>query len=594
MHSLAATDLQLLAGAALVLVGIASSLLARRFGAPLLLVFLILGMLLGVDGPGGIRFHDYRAAYLVGSLALAIILFDGGLRTRIREIRPALAPSILLASAGVLITSALTALAAMWLFDFEPLQGLLLGAIVASTDAAAVFFLLRAGGLHLNRRVGAVLELESGSNDPLAVLLTLLLTGWLVQQQVAGGAELFATVARQIGLGLALGVAGGLALTQALNRLALPAGLHPLLALAGAVALFALSNRLGGSGYLAAYLAGLVVGNRPLRAFASVRAVLDAVTWLAQGMMFLLLGLLVGPRRLLEVLVPALAIAAFLMAVARPAAVAACLAPFGYRPREIAFVSWVGLRGAVSIFLASIPMLAGLDHALVYFNTAFVVVGVSLLVQGWTLRPAARLFGVALPRRDPPTRRIELDLPGQLEYELVGYRVAEGSAVLRGTCPPGWAHLALLVRGGQVLTPDASGALQAEDYAYYLAPPGRVGRLDWLFAPPQEAAEAEREQFGVFILDGEVPLGELADFYALPIPPRYRSRSAAELFETRFDGQPQVGDCLRLGTAMLIVRALEEERVSRVGLKFLGVGGRLFGPDAASRSAPGWWQRLRP
>lgn len=592
MDYLHTSNLPLLAGALLVLIGIASSLLARRFGAPLLLIFLILGMLLGVDGPGGIRFHDYQATYLVGSLALAIILFDGGLRTRISETRGALLPAGLLASVGVLITAGLTGAAAMWLFDFNPIQGLLLGAIVASTDAAAVFFLLRAGGLHLNRRVGATLELESGGNDPVAVFLTVLLTGWLALDGSESAASVVRTLLLQVGLGLGLGAGGGILIALALNRLTLPSGLHPLLALAGAIAVFALTNLLGGSGFLAAYLAGLVVGNRPLRAYANVLAVNDAATWLGQGVMFLLLGVLVGPRSLLDVLWPALAIAGFLMLVARPLAVVLCLAPFRYRLREIGFISWVGLRGAVGIFLASIPMLAKLPDALLYFNVAFVVVCASLLIQGWTMRPAATLFRVALSRRDPPTRRVELDLPGQLEYELVGYRVMEGSAVLRGAAPPGWARPAMVVRAGSIALPSQAGTLQADDYAYFLAPPGRVYRLDWLFAAGQDAAEAEREMFGAFALAGDVPLGDLAEFYGLPIPERHHASTAAQLFDKRFDGNPQIGDRLTLGQAMLIVRQLDEERVSQVGLKFVGVGSRVFGAEAGAQFQPGLLQRL--
>ena len=252
-------------------------------------------------------------------------------------------------------------------------------------------------------------------------------------------------------LGLGCGYAGGRAIVAVLNRISLPSGLHPWLALASAVALFAATNLLGGSGYLAVYLAGIVVANRPVRARADVLSVQDAATWFAQLVMFLLLGLLAAPDELLKVAWPALGVAAFLMFVARPVAVVLCLLPFGYRWPEIGLISWVGLRGAVGIFLASIPLLARLPHAHLYFNVAFLVVLVSLLVQGWTLARAAHGFGVAVPRADPNTRRIQLDLPGQLEYEMVGYRVAPGSAVLRGASLPGRVRLAMVVRDGQVL-----------------------------------------------------------------------------------------------------------------------------------------------
>jgi cell volume regulation protein A len=272
--------------------------------------------------------------------------------------------------------------------------------------------------------------------------------------------------------------------------------------------------------------------------------------------------------------------------------VAVCLAPFGFRKREIAFVSWVGLRGAVGIFLASIPLLAGLPQAQTYFNIAFVVVLISLLVQGWPLSLAARALGVALPRRDPPMRRIELDLPGQIEYEMVGYRVASDCAVLRGGRLPGWARAALVVRAGQVLTAEQAGNLCGEDYAYYLAPPGNVYRLDWLFAEPTEAKEVEREMFGEFVLPGNVPLGALAEFYDLAIPPLHVDRTADQLFADRFDGEPQIGDRLRLGPALLVVRDLVDEKVARVGLKFETVSARLFGDSLSSPRARSPLRRL--
>ncbi len=592
LDSLHAIDLRLVAGALLVLAGIASSLLARRFGAPLLLVFLVFGMLLGVDGPGGIRFYDYRTTYLIGSLALALILFDGGLRTRLGDVRNALLPSTLLATLGVVITAALTAVVARALFGFSWTQGLLLGAIIASTDAAAVFFLLRAGGLQLHKRCNATLELESGSNDPVAVFLTILLTGWLAHEGSGGLTDFVLRLGAQGSLGAMAGVAGGLCLAQALNRLALPAGLYPLLAMSSAVAVFAFTNTIGGSGFLAVYLAGVIVGNRKIRAIANIQSVLDATTWMAQLVMFLLLGLLVDPLRLLDVLWPALGVAAFLMLVARPVAVWLCLAPFGYRKGELAFIAWVGLRGAVGIFLASIPMLAGLPNAVLYFNVAFVVVIASLLIQGWTLSPAARVFRVAVPRKEPPTRRIELDLPGQLELEMVGYRVAPDAAILGGAALPGWARPAMTVRAGEIHLPHEDLALAPGDYAYFLAPPGDVYRLDWLFADRAEAREAEQEMFGAFSLPGNVPLGGLGAFYGLAVPKKYADYSAAHLFDRRFDGRPQIGDRLALGPAILIVRTLKDDRVDQVGIKFTGVGAHVFG-EGGSHTLPGLWLRLR-
>nr|WP_277874195.1 potassium/proton antiporter [Luteimonas cucumeris] len=568
--------MRLLGGALLILAGIVSSLLARRFGAPLLLVFLLLGLLLGVDGPGGIRYSDTRFTFLIGSLALAIILFDGGLRTRAAQVQGSVKPALLLATAGVIATAALTALAASKLLDLPPLEALLLGTILASTDAAAVFFLLRAGGLHLERRTGATLEIESGANDPVAVFLTIGLTTWIGGTHEGGGWAIAISMVWAMAAGLAIGYFGGRLLVAALNRYNLPSGLHPWLALAGAVALFALTNLIYGSGYLAVYLAGIVVANRPVRARAEVMSVQDAATWFAQLAMFLLLGLLAAPNKLLDVLWPALAVAAFLMFVARPLAVAACLLPFRYRMAEIGFISWVGLRGAVGIFLASIPLLAKLPNAWLYFNVAFVVVLASLIVQGWTLARAAHLFGVAVPRPDPNTRRIQLDLPGQLDYDMVGYRIAAASAILHGAPLPGRVRLVMVAREGRLLLPDETGALKADDYAYFLAPSGRAQRLDWLFAEADDARASETETFGSFTLPGDVPLGELAKFYGLAIPARFANSTAAQLFDERFDEQAQVGDSVALGRAVLVVRSLRDDRVAQVGLRFSGVGERLL------------------
>ncbi len=567
MEWLQRTDTWLLGIALIALVGIGSSLIARRFGAPLLLVFLALGVALGPEGAG--FSIEPGIVYAIGATALAIILFDGGLQTRLAPLRPAIAPALLLATGGVAITAVITAAAAMWLFDLGLIEGLLLGAVLASTDAAAVFFLLRGAGISLPRRVNGVLEIESGSNDPMAVFLTVLLCSWLAVGDVGGPGGMALKLVMQIGIGLGLGVLGGRLLALGLNRLALPEGLHPLFTLAGAIGLFAATNHLSGSGFLAVYVAGLVLGQKPVRAIANVTAVQHAATWLAQGGMFLLLGMLVVPSMVLEVLGPALALSALLMLVARPLAVAACLAPFGFHKREIGFVGWVGLRGAVGIFLASLPLLMDLPQAKLYFNVAFVVVVVSLLVQGWTLKPAARLFRVALPRRETSTRRIELDLPGQLDLELVGYHVGPTSAVLSKKAElPGWARAAIVVRNEIILLPHEAGPAQPGDTAYFLAPPGEVYRLDWLFAEGREAREAEHEAFGAFSLPGDAPLGELAAFYGLPIPPRYAAHTASEMFATRFEDEVHIGDRIALGGATLVARRVREGLAVEIGIVF--------------------------
>jgi cell volume regulation protein A len=586
----------LLAGAALLmLAGIGSSLIARRFGAPLLLVFLVVGMLAGVDGPGGIRFDDYTITYRIGSFALAVILFDGGLRTRRESFRGVLVPTLLLSTFGVVVTAALTGFAVHWLFGLPPIEALLLGSVVASTDAAAVFFLLRAGGLQLRSRVGSTLEIESSANDPVAVLLTVLLAEWVATPGHFTASQLALELGLQFAVGIGAGLIGGFAIAGLLKRLTMGGGLAALFLVAAAILLFGFTGGTGGSGFLAVYIAGVVIGNRNVPGFANLLSVLDAGTWLCQTVMFLVLGVLVAPHQLMTVLLPALGIAAFLMLVGRPVAVALCLAPFGYGRRERAFIAWVGLRGAVGIFLASIPMLMHLDHAGLIFNVAFVVVLASLLVQGWTLGLAARVLGVALPHRERTVRRVEVDLPGSLERELVGYPVGHDATVLTGAPTPRWAQLAMIVRGGEILTPGNAGALQAGDYAYLLAPPGNLHRLDWLFAPPEEAREVERELFGEFSFEADVPLGEIAAFYSLPVRPADAPLTLAEHFARRYEHTVEVGDRVKLGSVTLIARALADDRVAKVGLKLEGLGGVLAHTARRRRSRVlEWLARHRP
>ena len=422
MASLDSVSITIFLGAILVMAGILSSLLALRFGAPLLLVFLLIGMLAGDAGPGQLSFDDVRTTYLVGSVALALILFDGGLRTKFQSIRIVLAPSMVLATVGVLLTALIAAPAAKYALDLNWTEALLVGAVVASTDAAAVFLLVHTQGLRLRPRVGATLEAESGTNDPFAIFLTLMLVEFISIGE-SSVAHVAIELARGGLLGTIVGVIGGKLVVLVLNRLALPQGLHAPFVTTAALVIFGMAQISQASGFLAVYLAGIIIGNRPTRAHNSVVTFLDAATWLAQIVMFVLLGLLASPQRLLSSIGPAVIVALVLMLVARPLAVLVCLMPFRFNWREKVFIAWTGLRGAVAIFLASIPMLVGLSKAYLYFDVAFVVVVTSLLLQGWTLGPAARWLHVALPRVDRAPRRVELDLPGQLEQQLVGYPV---------------------------------------------------------------------------------------------------------------------------------------------------------------------------
>jgi cell volume regulation protein A len=550
----------------MVLAGILSSLVAMRFGAPLLLVFLVLGMLAGESGPGGIKFDDVRTAYLVGAIALALILFDGGLRTRFATFRSVFAPALVLATVGVLLTAALTAPVARYLLDLSWIEALLVGAVVASTDAAAVFFLVHAGGLRLRPRVGATLEVESGSNDPFAVFLTLVLIEFLLHG-AGSWQHVLGTLAVQAVLGGIMGILGGRAIVFALNRLALAQGLHAPFVATSALVIFGLAAFVHASGFLAVYLAGLVVGNRPTRAHNTVTVFLDAVTWLAQIVMFVLLGLLAWPDRLAEHALPALAVALTLMIFARPAAVFLCLAPFRFSWREKLFISWVGLRGAVGIFLASMPLLVGLPQAQLFFDVGFVVVLVSLLVQGWTVAFAARRLHIALPRHDPRPRRVELDLPGQLAQEIVGYPLGPNSPYLRRRLVPSWARPTLVVRAERILTPAEAEPVRQGDYIYLLAPPEKAQALDRFFVDMPPPARPDPHLLGDFFVSAAVTLGELAGIYGLSIAPEAAATTLAEHFGKELGRAPKPGDTLPLGPIVLVVHAVEHDRVSAVGLR---------------------------
>jgi potassium/hydrogen antiporter len=566
MAALDSLSLAILLGAVLVMAGILSSLLALRFGAPLLLVFLLIGMLAGDSGPGGLEFDDVRTTYLVGSVALALILFDGGLRTRFATIRSVLAPAAILATAGVLLTAVVTAPVAKYLLGMNWIEALLVGAVVASTDAAAVFFLLHARGLRLRPRVAATLEVESGSNDPFAVLLTILLVEFLAIGEQTWR-HVFAVLAQQAVLGTIIGILGGRAIVAVLNRLGLAQGLHAPFVTISALVIFGLASALHASGFLAVYLAGLVVGNRPTRAHNTVVVFLDAVTWLAQIVMFVLLGLLVWPMRLVDSIWPAFAVAATLMFVARPAAVFLCLAPFRFPWREKAFISWVGLRGAVGIFLASIPLLVGLPNAHLYFDIAFVVVLTSLLIQGWSIPFAARRLHIRLSRADPLPRRVDLDLPGQLEQEIVGYPVSANSPYLKRGLLPSWARPTLVVRDEKILSPPEAQPVRPGDYVYLLAPPEKAQALDRFFVDMPPPARPDPLLLGDFFVSGDVTLGALAEIYGLSIAPAAAGISLADHMAEEIKRRPRQGDIVPLGPIALLAHRVTDGRVTSVGLR---------------------------
>jgi cell volume regulation protein A len=559
-------------GALLVVASILASAFSSRFGAPILLVFLFLGMLVGEDGPGGVKFNDFQLAYLVSTLALAVILFDGGVRTSAESFRVALRPALSLATLGVVLTAAITGAFATWLFDLHWLQGLLIGSIVGSTDAAAVFALLHARGMELQRRVAATLEVESGSNDPMAVFMVVVLVEALAAGQTTLSWTVVLEFVKQMTLGAVAGLAAGRLLVWLINHLNLETGLYPLLAVAGGVMTYGATTVAGGSGFLAIYLAGVILGNSPLRAMQNILRVNDGLAWLSQIMMFLLLGLLVTPSEFPPFALPGLLMALALMLLARPVAVWISVLPFRLPWREQLFISWVGLRGAVPIILASFPLLAGLDHGTVYFNAAFIVVLMSLVLQGWTIAPLARVLKLEVPPRVKPLQHIDLDIPGQFDHDLLGYQL-ETDSIAAGKSPaqlplPPEVEIATVIRGTQVMSLNTVGPLRAGDYVYVLAIPEHVEALNRMFGVAHGPMRLEEHRFfGDFVLDGDARVADVEGVYGLGFSDHGPEETLAAFLSRRFREVPVVGDRLRIGAVELVVREVEKGLVTRIGLK---------------------------
>jgi potassium/hydrogen antiporter len=470
-------------GTALLLVGavlaasIVVALIAARTGLPVLVAFLGLGMLLGSDGPGGIDFDNAVLARRVGTIGLGLILYEGGLQTSWRRLRPVAVPAALLSTVGVVVTMLITGLGARWLFDLSWLEAMLLGAVVASTDAAAVFATLRF--THIRRRLARTLEAESGGNDPMAIALTLGLIAWIEHPHSYGLDNLVLLVVRQIGLGLVVGVLLGAVATYVFARIPSALGAFaPVASLAAAALAFGAADVIGGSGFLAVYLVGLAVGSTPSRYRRQLVAFHEGIAFVAQVVLFVVLGLLVFPHELPGVALSGLAIAALLALVARPVAVWASTAFSDYTHPERLLLGWAGLRGAVPIVLATFDLSSDVPHKETVFNAVFFVVLVSAFAQGTTLEPLARRLG--LVSAAPPVPEAPLQVPASSELDLVDFAVAadhsvSGSAV-RELGLPRDALIAVVNRDGRAIPPRGSTVVEPGDRLFVLVP--RKSRAD--------------------------------------------------------------------------------------------------------------------
>ena len=485
-----ATALLLLIFGALLGISALFTRASERIGLPVVLIFLMIGVLAGAEGVGKIEFRDYAFAFRVGTIALALILFDGGLNTPMTALHKAAKPASVLATAGVAGTAGLLGWGAH-LAGMPLPEALLLGAVVSSTDAAAIFTVLRGSGINLKCRVVTTLLVESGLNDPLAMILTTVLTHNLVAPIPLLDWVVPAEIILQIAVGLAIGVAVGRGGGELLRRVRLPSGgLYPVFTLSLALVSFSAATLLHGSGFLAVYVAGVVLGNGHLPYRTGVTRVHDAVAWLSQIMMFLLLGLLVIPSRLAAVAPLGLALALFLVIVARPAVVAACLAPFAYTRRDILFVGWAGLRGAVPIVLATYPVMAAAPGAQRIFDLVFFIVLVSALLQGGTIRRVTRILGLESTEAPAPPAVLEIESAQPLRGELLSFYIdpalgMEGEAIGNLPFPPGSAAT-LIVRGQELIAPRGNTVLHAGDHVYVLTPPDERAFVQLMFGRPEE------------------------------------------------------------------------------------------------------------
>ncbi|WP_338809683.1 potassium/proton antiporter [Neisseria leonii] len=560
--------------ASLLFVSVIASRVSTRLGMPLLLVFLGVGMLAGEEGIGGIKFDNFMGATMIGQLALAIILLDGGLRTKLESFRIALKPAAVLASWGVLATVALLGVFATFYLGIDWRLGLLMAAIVGSTDAAAVFSLMRSSGVRLNSRILATLELESGLNDPMAILLVTALIGLIMSPADMGAGAMLWMLANQLLLGLLFGYGAGKFLARLLARIHLAEGLYAILIASGGLLLFAVTNLLGGSGFLAVYLAGVFIGNSRNHSTEHVLNVMDGLAWLAQASMFLVLGLLVTPSRLLEHGFNSLVIAAFLILVARPLAVWSSLKWFRYAKREVAYISWVGLRGAVPITLAIMPLIEGVPGSYLLFNVAFAVVILSLMIQGTTIPLLAGKLKVVLPPTPEPLASREVWLADTLPVTLQSFKVeadsdAENSHPSAMTRQEEFSegHLFALVRKGGTVNIHPSTKMQAGDVAWYVLKDGLGSDFAKQFAD-RKLSQDQQQFYGEFILNPETKVGDLAMAYGLNIEQAQQSLTLVELFREHFGEMPVAGDRIALNGFEITVKELDgRSYIQSFGLK---------------------------
>lgn len=564
--------LTLLFVAVMLMISILLSPLSNRIGLPVLLLFLGVGMLAGQNGFGYLLPADTETTFMVGHLALAIILLDGGMRTRAETFRVGLKPALTLATLGVVITAAITGLAAVWILDLPLIYGLLIGTIISSTDAAAVFALLQNRGLRLNQRVSATLEIESGSNDPMAIFLTIVLLELIVQQTPPSALDAAWLLIKQLSLGGIGGVLGGVLVAWLLKRFTLIDAFYPLLVTAAGLTVFSAITLMDGSGFLAIYLMGVIVGNRNVRRMDDILQVHDGLAWLAQLCLFLMLGLLLAPEEKMSFVIEGVLLGAVLILVARPIAVAVTLWPFGFRFKEQLFIAWVGLRGAVPIVLALFPLMANIENASLFPTIAFIVVIMSLLVQGTTLAASARWLKLELPAEPKAMQHSSLEWSDHSQHQLMIFEL-DGEhwtppRSLAGIRLPDGIVICAVLRDETLIPWRMDLHLQGGDKLAIISPAEAEHALARLFSSI-ESIPALRENvfFGLFELDAAIQLKDLQASFGVDVPDEACEQSIATYMTAQLSNQPVVGDRVKMGPVTLVVKAMQGSHIIRVGLK---------------------------
>lgn len=544
---------------------ILTSLFSAKANVPLILVFLCIGLLCSDNGLGLVHgFGQPKIAFFVGSLALALILLDSGYQTPFESVKKNLKPSVLLATVGVLFTALFLAPAAHYVAGFNWLESFLFSSIISSTDAAAVFFVLRLGGVSVREKIKSTLEMESGSNDPMAIFLTFsFLT--LCTVSISTKWFLLGNFVMQMGVGLLFGFILGTIVKWTVNKVDIDTGLYPILLIGMALIGFSITNLMKGSGFLALYIAGMILGSSHLKGRYQILRFQTTLTWLCQSVLFLTLGFFADIKQLPSVIGIAIILSFVLLFVARPLAVFLCLLPFRrYSFAEKLFMSFVGLRGATSILLALAPFMMEIPVASKLFSIIFLMVLISLSVQGLLIVPMAKWCNVVLPVLEKPAEKSQIDLPGLVDSCLIAYKLTENTPAVLGAKIPKWAVPVYVQRGDIAYNGSNVKTFKPQDTIYVFASDAkRALLLDRFYGGGQ--SENVLQNMGDFVLSPDIKLKEMAYFYNVKVPKKWEENTLKETLEQNFSDL-EIGDRFIFGQIEIVIRQKQEGEITEIGL----------------------------